>query len=45
MTLGRSKLLRPRRIAQPPRELMAARRIGPGLAELRYRGARAGAPG
>jgi len=36
VTLGAGKPLLPRRIASPPLQLTAARRIGPGFAELRY---------
>ena len=40
VTLGRGKPLFPRRV-DAPMELLAARRIGPGFAELRYRMPRA----
>ena len=36
VTLGAGQPLLPRRIASPPLQLTAARRIGPGFAELRY---------
>jgi dihydrofolate reductase len=36
VTLGRGKPLFPRRLTSPPLRLVAARQIGPGLAELRY---------
>jgi dihydrofolate reductase len=36
VTLGAGRPLLPRRIASPPLQLTAARRIGPGFAELRY---------
>jgi dihydrofolate reductase len=36
VTLGSGKPLLPRRITNPPLELVAARRFGPGFAELRY---------
>jgi dihydrofolate reductase len=41
VTLGAGKPLLPRRITSPPLELIDARRIGPGFAELRYRFQRA----
>jgi dihydrofolate reductase len=37
VTLGAGKPLLPRRITQPPLELVSARQIGPGFVELRYR--------
>jgi dihydrofolate reductase len=37
VTLGRGKPLFPRRVTDPPWQLMSARAIGPGFAELRYR--------
>jgi dihydrofolate reductase len=40
VTLGRGKPLLPRRITNPSLRLTAARKIGPGLAELRYEVAR-----
>ena len=36
VTLGRGKPLFPRRVTNPPLQLMSARRIGSGFAELRY---------
>jgi dihydrofolate reductase len=36
VTLGRGKPLLPRRITQPPLQLTAVQRFGPGMAELRY---------
>jgi dihydrofolate reductase len=43
-TLGRGKALFPRRVTDPPWQLLSVRQIGPGFAELRYRlpGRRAG---
>ena len=43
VTLGRGKPLFPRRMTAPPFELVSARAIGTGFAELRYRVARPGA--
>jgi dihydrofolate reductase len=43
VTLGRGRPLFPRRVTQPPWQLTAARQIGPGFAELRYRLPRAAA--
>jgi dihydrofolate reductase len=37
VTLGKGKPLLPRRIAFPPLQLVSARAIGPGFAELHYR--------
>jgi dihydrofolate reductase len=37
VTLGRGRPLFPRRVTDPPWQLVAVRMIGPGLAELRYR--------
>jgi len=36
VTLGRGKPLFPRRVTNPPLQLVSARKIGPGFAELRY---------
>ena len=36
VTLGRGKPLLPRRLTQPPLQLVSATRVGPGFAELRY---------
>ena len=36
VTLGRGKSLFPRRVTNPPLQLVSARKIGPGFAELRY---------
>ena len=41
VTLGAGKPLLPRRITSPALELVSARRIGPGFAELRYQVPRA----
>ena len=43
VTLGAGKPLLPRRISAPPLELVSARRIGAGFAELRYEVPRPGA--
>lgn len=40
VSLGQGKPLFPRRVTQPAWELVSARRIGPGFAELRYRAPR-----
>jgi dihydrofolate reductase len=45
VTLGSGRPLLPRQIAFPPLTLTAARRIGPGFAELRYDVPRSGAKG
>jgi dihydrofolate reductase len=37
VTLGKGKPLFPRRVTSPPWQLLSARQIGPGFAELRYR--------
>lgn len=37
VTLGKGKQLFPRRVTSPPWQLLSARQIGPGFAELRYR--------
>ena len=37
VTLGKGKPLLPRFIAFPPLQLVSARAIGPGFAELRYK--------
>jgi dihydrofolate reductase len=37
VTLGKGKPLFPRRVTSPPWQLVSARQIGPGFAELRYR--------
>jgi dihydrofolate reductase len=36
VTLGRGKPLFPRRVTNPPFQLVSVRKIGPGFAELRY---------
>lgn len=36
VTLGRGKPLFPRRVTNPPLQLVSVRKIGPGFAELRY---------
>ena len=37
VTLGKGKPLFPRRVTQPPMELVSVRQVGSGFAELRYR--------
>lgn len=45
VTLGQGKPLFPRRVTQPPWQLLSVRHIGPGFAELRYRLPRPAAAG